>query len=82
MLCSGPLCDAMLRIAKLCDAIPHYATPRRAVTYYALLRSSTPCRAVLYNNASRTLSGSLPCSKSDCASRDGIYAMVKDGKEG
>ena len=81
MLCSVPLCDAMLCVAKLCDASLHYATPRHAVTYYAQRCYSTPCYAVLYN-ASRTLSGSMPCSTSDCATREGIYAMVRDGREG
>eukprot|EP00959_Pyramimonas_sp_CCMP1952_P029866 626712-Pyramimonas_sp.AAC.1 len=71
----------MLCVAKLCDASLHYAMPRHAVTYYALRCSSTPCHAVRYN-ASRTRSGSLPCSTSDCASREGSYAMVTDGREG
>eukprot|EP00959_Pyramimonas_sp_CCMP1952_P088204 1845333-Pyramimonas_sp.AAC.1 len=63
------------------DAILHYATPRHAMTYRALPSSSTPCYAVLYD-ASRTLSGSLPCSTSDCANREEIYAIVRDGREG
>ena len=71
VLCSAPPCDAMLCVAMLCDAMLHYALPC----------SSTPCYAVLYH-ASRTLSGSLPCSTSDCANREEIYAMVRDGREG
>ena len=81
VLCSVPLCDAMLCVAMLCDAILHYAMPRHAMTYYALPCSSTPCYAVLYH-ASRTLSGSLPCSTFDGANREDIYAMVRDGGEG
>eukprot|EP00959_Pyramimonas_sp_CCMP1952_P392264 8219806-Pyramimonas_sp.AAC.1 len=46
------------------------------MAYYALLCSSTPCYAVLYD-ASRTLSGSLPCSTSDCANREEIYVIVR-----
>ena len=80
MLCYVPLCDAMLRVAILCGAILHYATPRHAMTYYALPCSSTPCYAVLYH-AARTFSGSLPCSTSDCANIEEIYAMGK-GWEG
>ena len=80
-LCSAPLCGAMLCIAMLCVAIIHYAAPRHAMTYYALPCSSTPCYAVLYH-ASRTLSGSLPFSTSNCANREEIYAMVRDGREG
>eukprot|EP00959_Pyramimonas_sp_CCMP1952_P347667 7282328-Pyramimonas_sp.AAC.1 len=64
----------MLCVAKLCDAILHHATPRHVVIHYALRCSSTPCHAVFYN-ASLTLSGSLPWSTSDCANREGIYAM-------
>eukprot|EP00959_Pyramimonas_sp_CCMP1952_P235894 4929895-Pyramimonas_sp.AAC.1 len=48
------------------DAILHNATPLHAITYYALPCPSTPCYAVLCD-APRTLSGSLPCSTSDCA---------------
>ena len=81
MICSVPLCDAMLCVAMLCDAMLHYAMPRRAMTCYALPCSSTPCYAVLYH-ASRTLSGSLPCSTSDCTNKEEIYAMVRDGREG
>ena len=33
-------------------------------------------------HALHTLSGSLPCSTSDCANREEIYAMVRDGREG
>eukprot|EP00959_Pyramimonas_sp_CCMP1952_P164328 3435292-Pyramimonas_sp.AAC.1 len=68
------MCDAIICVALLCDAILHYAPPLHAMTYYALPCSCTPCYAVLYN-ASRTLSGSLPCSTSDCANRGEIYAI-------
>eukprot|EP00959_Pyramimonas_sp_CCMP1952_P009120 190051-Pyramimonas_sp.AAC.1 len=51
------------------------------MTYYAQPYSSTPCYAVLYD-ASLTLSGSLPCSTSDCANRKDIYAMVRDRGRG
>ena len=81
VLRSVPLCDAMFCVAMLCDAMLHYAMPHHAMTCYALPCSSTPCYAVLYH-ASRTLSGSLPCSTSDCANREEIYAMVRDGREG
>eukprot|EP00959_Pyramimonas_sp_CCMP1952_P448059 9382339-Pyramimonas_sp.AAC.1 len=64
----------------LCDAILHYATPRHAVTYYALPCSSAPCYAVL-DDASRTLSGSLPNSTTDWANREELYAMVLNGRE-
>eukprot|EP00959_Pyramimonas_sp_CCMP1952_P400128 8383469-Pyramimonas_sp.AAC.1 len=46
------------------------------MTYYALLCIPARCYAVLYD-ASRTLMGSLPCSTSDCANREDIYAMVR-----
>eukprot|EP00959_Pyramimonas_sp_CCMP1952_P163748 3423294-Pyramimonas_sp.AAC.1 len=59
----------------------HCAMPRHAMTCYALPCSSTPCHVVLYH-ASRTFSRSLPCSTSDCATREGIYAMISDGREG
>ena len=81
VLCSVPLCDAMLCVAMLCDAMLHYAMQRHAMTCYALPCSSTPCHAVLYY-ASRTLSGSLPCSTSDCTNKEEIYVMVRDGREG
>ena len=81
VLRSVPLCDAMFCVAMLCDAMLHYAMPHHAMTCYALPCSSTPCYAVLYH-ASRTLSGSLPCSTSDRANREDIYAMVRDGREG
>eukprot|EP00959_Pyramimonas_sp_CCMP1952_P266013 5561888-Pyramimonas_sp.AAC.1 len=51
------------------------------MTYDALPCSSTPCYAVLYDTL-RTLSGSLPCSTSDCANREEIHAMVRDGRRG
>ena len=81
VLCSAPLCDSMLCVAMLCDTMLHYATQRHAMTCHSLPCSSTPCYAVLYH-ASRTLSGSLPFSTSNCANREEIYAMVRDGREG
>eukprot|EP00959_Pyramimonas_sp_CCMP1952_P165313 3455760-Pyramimonas_sp.AAC.1 len=47
----------------------------------ALPCSSTPWYAVHYH-ASRILSGSLPCSTSDCANREEIYATVRYGRDG
>eukprot|EP00959_Pyramimonas_sp_CCMP1952_P033886 711077-Pyramimonas_sp.AAC.1 len=69
MFCAAVLRDAMLRCT----------TPRHAVACYALPCSSTPCHAMLYH-ASRTLLRSLPCWTSDCANREDIYAMVRDGR--
>ena len=80
VLCPVPLCDAMFCVAMLCDAMLHYAMRRHAMTCYALQCSSTPCYDVLYH-ASRTLSGSLPCSTSDCANTEEIYAVVREGRE-
>eukprot|EP00959_Pyramimonas_sp_CCMP1952_P046618 973776-Pyramimonas_sp.AAC.1 len=64
-----------------CDAMLHFAMPRHAMACCVLPCSSTPCHAVLYH-ASRPHSRSLPCSTSDCANREDIYAMVRDGRKG
>eukprot|EP00959_Pyramimonas_sp_CCMP1952_P077361 1616921-Pyramimonas_sp.AAC.1 len=63
MFCYAPLCDTIHCVAMFRAAILHYATPRHAMTHYALPCSPTPCCAAFYD-ASRTLSGSLPCSTS------------------
>ena len=60
-------CYAMLRRALPCSAVVFYAV------LYAILRHATPCSTML---------GSLPCSTSDCTSKEEIYAMVRDGREG
>eukprot|EP00959_Pyramimonas_sp_CCMP1952_P115444 2413303-Pyramimonas_sp.AAC.1 len=68
MPCSLVCRCAMPFIALQCFVMQFFTAPRRARTYYAQARSSTPCHAVQCD-ASRTLSGSLPCSTSDCEQR-------------